>query len=112
VVAFSGHLEFPSQPGQNDRWQRKWFAIRRPYMYIYEDCTESDEIGVISLLDIKIQYDLSVLEQATARANLFCVFTKHHGYVFQAESAGSKMQWLSQIDPLRISADQSNSVMS
>jgi kinesin family protein 1 len=43
-------------------WIKRWFVIRRPYIYIYSNDTESDEQGVINVASVRIDYN-EALEQ-------------------------------------------------
>lgn len=36
---------------------KRWFVIRRPYIYIYTDDKESDEQGVINVASVRIDYN-------------------------------------------------------
>lgn len=40
-----------------DLWVKRWFVIRRPYIYIYTNDTETDEQGVINVGSVRIDYN-------------------------------------------------------
>ncbi|KAI8877974.1 kinesin-domain-containing protein [Backusella circina FSU 941] len=40
----------------DDTWQKHWFVLRRPFIIIYEDQSETDEIGVLNLTSVKVDY--------------------------------------------------------
>lgn len=133
VVTHRGYLTLPERPGLTDDWVRRWFVIRRPYLYIYADRSEARELAVIGLSNVRTQWDLRVLEATTnvccvcvgrgiipdvsvfhtiyisqQRRNLFCVYTRRQAFVFQAESERDMFKWLAHLDPLQMSAAASN----
>ncbi len=50
------------RPSDNSSWTRRWFVVRRPFLYVYTDRSETDELTVISLDDVKTQWHLEELE--------------------------------------------------
>lgn len=40
-----------------DLWVKRWFVIRRPYIFIYSNESESDEQGVINVGSVRIDYN-------------------------------------------------------
>ena len=102
TVAYKGYLSYPERPGLSDKWIKRFFVLRRPLIYIYEDAAERHERGVISLSGSKTQWDLPDLEQVLGRENVFCLYTRYHGYLFQAESGKVLKEWLMAIDPLEV----------
>lgn len=102
-VAYRGYLKYPERPGLSDKWIKRWFVVRRPVLYIYQDSSEQVERGVIVLTGSKTQWDLPELEQVLSRRNVFCLYTQYHGYLFQAENAKILQAWLGAIDPLEVS---------
>lgn len=57
-----------------DLWVKRWFVIRRPYIYIYSDDKESDEQGVINVASVRIDYNeaLEKMIQVTEYAFSTC----------------------------------------
>lgn len=53
----------------HDKWIKRWFVVRRPYIYIYSNHSETDEQGVINVSSVRIDYNRA-LEQ------MIEVFTK------------------------------------
>lgn len=41
---------------------RRWFVVRRPYIYIYSNESETDEQGIINVGSVRIDYN-EALEQ-------------------------------------------------
>ncbi|KAJ3121469.1 hypothetical protein HK098_003642 [Nowakowskiella sp. JEL0407] len=50
-----GWLNCP-QPITNN-WMRKWFVIRRPYLFVYDNNEECDELIILNLSDVVLQYN-------------------------------------------------------
>lgn len=46
----------------HDKWIKRWFVVRRPYIYIYSNHSETDEQGVINVSSVRIDYNRA-LEQ-------------------------------------------------
>ena len=46
----------------HDKWIKRWFVVRRPYIYIYSSHSETDEQGVINVSSVRIDYNRA-LEQ-------------------------------------------------
>lgn len=55
-VSKKGYLLY-QQDAAKDLWIKRWFVIRRPYIYIYANDTESDEQGVINVASVRIDYN-------------------------------------------------------
>ncbi|KAF9924027.1 kinesin-like protein Klp8 [Linnemannia zychae] len=53
-VSKRGYLTYPES--KDDVWLKRWFVIRRPYMYIYASNSEMEELGVINLSQIRVDY--------------------------------------------------------
>lgn len=62
LVSCSGFLKYPEQPGISEVWVKRWFVLRRPFIFIYDDSSETTERGAISLSDCKTQWVLPELE--------------------------------------------------
>lgn len=85
------------QDAAKDLWIKRWFVIRRPYIYIYSNDTESDEQGVINVASVRIDYN-EALEQMIQRSNVFAVYTNNNAYTLQAETRQEMVQWIQMID--------------
>lgn len=60
-ISKKGYLLYQEDAAQ-DLWVKRWFVIRRPYIYIYTNENESDEQGVINVASVRIDYN-EALEQ-------------------------------------------------
>ncbi|KAI9255314.1 hypothetical protein BY458DRAFT_520451 [Sporodiniella umbellata] len=85
------------QDAARDLWIQRWFVIRRPYIYIYENESEYDEQGVINVGSVRIDYNRQ-LEQMIKRNNVFAVYTNNNAYTLQAETRQDMIQWIQSID--------------
>ncbi|KAF9319375.1 kinesin-like protein Klp8 [Podila horticola] len=53
-VSKKGYLYYPE--ARDEIWVKRWFVIRRPYMYIYCNNSETDELGVVNLTHVRVDY--------------------------------------------------------
>lgn len=60
-VSKRGYLTY-QESAVHDKWIKLWFVVRRPYIYIYMDQSETDEQGVINISSVRIDYN-QALEQ-------------------------------------------------
>jgi kinesin family protein 1 len=60
-IAKKGYLLYQENAAQ-DLWVKRWFVVRRPYIYTYTNDTETDEQGVINVGSVRIDYN-EALEQ-------------------------------------------------
>ncbi|THH18020.1 hypothetical protein EW146_g2885 [Bondarzewia mesenterica] len=54
VPTKKGHLMIMTDASQ-DLWERRWFVLRRPYLYIYKHSDELEEVSVISLDGVNVE---------------------------------------------------------
>ncbi|RCH85478.1 kinesin-like protein Klp8 [Rhizopus azygosporus] len=95
-VSKKGYLLY-QQDAAKDLWIKRWFVIRRPYIYIYANDTESDEQGVINVASVRIDYN-EALEKMIQRTNVFAVYTNNNAYTLQAGARQEMIQWIQMID--------------
>ncbi|KAG0040939.1 kinesin-like protein Klp8 [Podila clonocystis] len=53
-ISKKGYLYYPE--ARDEIWVKRWFVIRRPYMYIYSNNSETDDLGVINLTHVRVDY--------------------------------------------------------
>ncbi|RUS28986.1 hypothetical protein BC938DRAFT_481206, partial [Jimgerdemannia flammicorona] len=94
-VSKKGYLMYPENA--DDVWVKRWFVIRRPYIYIYANQSETDEQGVINLASVRIDYKKD-LEDMLQRTNVFAIYTNNNAYLFQATNRADMVEWISKID--------------
>ncbi|KAG1468889.1 hypothetical protein G6F56_003576 [Rhizopus delemar] len=95
-ISKKGYILY-QQDAAKDLWIKRWFVIRRPYIYIYANETESDEQGIINVASVRIDYN-EALEHMINRTNVFAVYTNNNAYTLQAETRQEMIQWIQMID--------------
>ncbi|KAI9311973.1 hypothetical protein BX666DRAFT_1991430 [Dichotomocladium elegans] len=58
-VTKKGALTF-QEDALDNKWVKRWFVIRRPYIYIYSNRSETDELGVINISSVRIDYNCNL----------------------------------------------------
>ncbi|KAI7877349.1 kinesin-domain-containing protein [Lichtheimia hyalospora FSU 10163] len=97
-VSKRGYLTY-QESAVHDKWIKLWFVVRRPYIYIYTDQSETDEQGVINISSVRIDYN-QALEQMIERSNVFALYTSNNAYTLQASSRADMIDWISKIDQM------------
>ncbi|EPB85371.1 kinesin family member 1/13/14 [Mucor circinelloides 1006PhL] len=95
-ISKKGYLLYQEDAAQ-DLWVKRWFVIRRPYIYIYTNDTESDEQGVINVASVRIDYN-EALEQMIQRTNVFALYTNNNAYTLQSGTRQDMINWIQIID--------------
>ncbi|ORX50933.1 kinesin-domain-containing protein [Hesseltinella vesiculosa] len=80
-----------------DIWSKRWFVMRRPYIYIYEDDSERDELGVINVTSVRVDYNRE-LEKLIQRTHVFALYTSNNAYTVQANTRHEMMDWITKVD--------------
>ncbi|WVR08516.1 hypothetical protein IAU60_005571 [Kwoniella sp. DSM 27419] len=80
---------------QADRWIKRFFALRRPYLLVHESSTER-EYMVINLCKAHVQLSPDV-QMLLGRRWAFTIFTPTNSYVLQASSEKELREWMSVI---------------
>ncbi|EPB92168.1 hypothetical protein HMPREF1544_00993 [Mucor circinelloides 1006PhL] len=81
----------------DDVWLKHWFVLRRPFIIIYQDQTELEEIGVFNLSSARVDYK-SDLEDMLQRKYTFAIYTHNNAYLLQANDFEDMKDWISKID--------------
>ncbi|GAA5798984.1 hypothetical protein HPULCUR_004393 [Helicostylum pulchrum] len=95
-ISKKGYLLYQENAAQ-DLWVKRWFVIRRPYIFIYSNESESDEQGVINVGSVRIDYN-EALEKMIQRANVFALYTNNNAYTLQSGSRQEMISWIQMID--------------
>ncbi|KAF9344944.1 kinesin-like protein Klp8, partial [Mortierella sp. AD094] len=69
-ISKKGYLLYPEN--RDETWIKRWFVIRRPYMYIYTNSTETDELGIVNLTQVRVDYKqdlVNMLELITSSSD-------------------------------------------
>ncbi|PWZ01286.1 kinesin-3 motor protein [Testicularia cyperi] len=97
-AAQRGWLEMPVE-AFTDHWVRRWFALRRPFLYVYESSAEVDELMAINVASVRVEHDVNI-ERMLGRENVFGVYTSSNSYFLQASSAKDMHAWMQALDAL------------
>ncbi|KAK3820016.1 MAG: hypothetical protein J3Q66DRAFT_336070 [Benniella sp.] len=90
-----GSLLYPEN--RDDKWVNRWFVIRRPYMYIYSDSTETDELQVVNLTHVRVDYKKDLVNMLN-RQHVFAIYTSSNAYLMQAPSHKEMCSWMEHLD--------------
>ncbi|KAF8934782.1 hypothetical protein EDD21DRAFT_213248 [Dissophora ornata] len=94
-ISMKGYLNYPED--QHKAWVRRWLVIRRPYMYIYTDSSETNELGVVNLTHARVDYTED-LEKMLEKQFVFAIYTSSNAYMMQAPSRDEMRSWLKHLD--------------
>ncbi|KAG0227035.1 kinesin-like protein Klp8 [Actinomortierella wolfii] len=94
-VSKKGYLHYPES--RDDVWIKRWFVIRRPYMYIYANNSELEELAVVNLTHVRVDYKKD-LEEMLNRRFVFAIYTSNNAYLFQAPNRDEMCLWLNHLD--------------
>ncbi|GJJ78576.1 kinesin family member 1 [Entomortierella parvispora] len=94
-ISKKGYLLYPE--ARDDTWVKRWFVIRRPYMYIYTNHSETDELGIVNLTQVRVDYK-SDLEQMLNRRFVFAIYSSSNAYLLQAPNRDEICSWLNHLD--------------
>ncbi|CAJ0925163.1 20569_t:CDS:2 [Entrophospora sp. SA101] len=67
TITKKGCLSTPEN--SDDFWVKRWYVLRRPYLFIYESQKETEEQGVINLASVRVDYKKD-LENMLQRQNI------------------------------------------
>lgn len=118
--------------GNSVKWQRRWFVLRRPFLYAYKSMARKEQVGVIEITKCQIIVPMTL--SGKTRRHSLPVFWKSGGkdtsaseegrerqppftfqlwsqtgsrsliWSFRASSCAELRAWLVAIDPLKIEA--------
>ncbi|KIM21582.1 hypothetical protein M408DRAFT_304252, partial [Serendipita vermifera MAFF 305830] len=93
----AGYLLLLTNAGENT-WQKLWFVLRWPHLYIYSQSNELEEVGVISLTGVKVESSVDMVA-LLGKPHLFTLFTSSNSHVFSAPNEKELHAWISKLDP-------------
>uniref|UniRef100_A0A3B3DIL0 PH domain-containing protein n=1 Tax=Oryzias melastigma TaxID=30732 RepID=A0A3B3DIL0_ORYME len=97
IVSKKGYLHF-LEPHTNG-WVKRFVAVRRPYVYIYNSERDTVERAILNLSSAQVEY--SEDQQAMLKTpNTFAVCTEHRGILLQAANDKEMHDWLYAFNPL------------
>ncbi|ORZ22364.1 hypothetical protein BCR42DRAFT_368208 [Absidia repens] len=95
-ISKKGYLVY-QENALEDIWIKRWFVMRRPYIFIYFDESEKDDTGIINVTSVRVDYNRD-LEKLIQRTNVFALYTSNNAYTIQANSREDMVDWISKID--------------
>ncbi|GBC06139.1 hypothetical protein RclHR1_06640017 [Rhizophagus clarus] len=95
TITKKGYLFTPENAGES--WVKRWYVLRRPYLFIYESQKETLEQGVINLSSVRVDYQ-KCTEEMLQRQNVFAIYTNNNSYMLQASTKQEMGDWISKID--------------
>ncbi len=98
TTSHRGYLSMPLE-AFTDSWVRRWFALRRPYLYVYESNAELEEIMVINVASVRVEHDENI-ERMLGKENVFGVYTSNNSYFLQAKDEKEREAWMGSLDSL------------
>ena len=94
-----GWLNMPLE-ALSDQWVRRWFALRRPFLYVYDSNAETDALLAIHVASVRVEHDANI-ERMLDRENVFGVYTSSNSYFLQATGGAADMHaWMASLDSL------------
>ncbi len=60
---------------EDDVWVKRWYVIRRPYMYIYASNSETEELGAVNLENVRVYYKRDLCEMLEVSLRFFSFFS-------------------------------------
>lgn len=95
TVVKKGYLYTPEN--NSEQWVRRWYVLRRPYLFVYDSNRETEELGAINLSAVRLDYQTD-LERMLDRRFVFAIYTHNNAYILQAASKPDMQDWMTKID--------------
>ncbi|KAF8629621.1 hypothetical protein AX15_003358 [Amanita polypyramis BW_CC] len=95
-----GHLLILTDARDNV-WEKRWFVLKRPYLHIYANSSETEELGIISLTGVNVESDpqkVSLLGKPFS----FTLFTSANSHALAAHTLKELQSWTMKLDPTRL----------
>ncbi|KAH9027235.1 kinesin-like protein [Lactarius pseudohatsudake] len=100
VPTKKGHLMILVDANQ-DIWERRWFVLQRPYLHVYKQSNEVEEITVISLDGVNVENNPD-MESLLGKRFTFTLFTSSNSHALAAPSLKELQAWTTKLDPTRL----------
>ncbi|DAZ98454.1 TPA: hypothetical protein N0F65_001155 [Lagenidium giganteum] len=103
----------PSLKYDANQWGRRWFVLKRPFLYAYKTFACKEQVGVIDMSKCQLLVAPTATSSSGAEATSHVPFcfqlvgfagTKCIVWSLQASTAAEMRAWLVAIDPLKIEA--------
>jgi kinesin family protein 1 len=98
AITKKGHLFTPEYTPESIgfNWVKRWYVLRRPYLFIYESQKETVEHGVINLASVRVDYQ-KCTEEMLQKQNVFAIYTNNNSYMLQASTKQEMLDWISKV---------------
>lgn len=90
-----GYLFMPIE-AFSDHWVKRWFVLRRPYLYVYESSSELDELLAMHLGSVRVEHDENI-ENMLNKKCIFGLYTAANSYFLQAPNAQEMEHWMNSL---------------
>ncbi|KAI8622301.1 hypothetical protein BC830DRAFT_1090210 [Chytriomyces sp. MP71] len=100
-VSFKGHLLTPNDA---DVWVRRYFVVRRPFLHMFAEASDLDELAIFSLINASAQFGPSLESIFQGKHFVFALHSKDCSLLLQAQSVTEMHEWLAMLDPLETGA--------
>lgn len=95
-----GHLLILTDAVQ-DKWEKRWFVLNRPYLHIYAHSNELEEVGIVSLTGVNVESDPQK-ESLLGKPYSFTLFTASNSHALAAPNLKEQQSWVLKLDPTRL----------
>ncbi|KAK2462276.1 hypothetical protein APHAL10511_005582 [Amanita phalloides] len=95
-----GHLLILTNARDNV-WEKRWFVLKRPYLHVYANSSETEEIGVVSLAGVNVESDPQK-EALLGKPYSFTLFTSANSHALAAPNPKELQSWTLKLDPTRL----------
>ncbi|KAJ6612156.1 kinesin-like protein [Mycena sp. CBHHK59/15] len=95
-----GHLMILTDASLN-KWEKRWFVLKRPYLHIYSHSNELEEIGIVSLEGVNVESDPHK-EMLLGKPFSFTLFTSSNSHALAAPNFKELQSWSTKLDPTRL----------
>ncbi|KAH7875904.1 kinesin-like protein [Lentinula edodes] len=97
-----GYLFILTDASQNV-FEKRWFVLKRPYLHMYSQSNEVDEIGIIALSAVHVENDPHK-ELLLGKPFTFTLFTSSNSHALAAPNLKEKHSWVAKLDPTHLSS--------
>lgn len=67
IYSKRGYLSLLHDPSSNE-WKKLWFVVRRPYLHLYDDSKETEELMAINLSTIRVEQSPEIEQMLGVRS--------------------------------------------
>ncbi|KAJ4472001.1 kinesin-like protein [Lentinula aciculospora] len=86
---------------RSGHWEKRWCVLERPYLHMYAQSNEVEEIGIVALTAVNIEDD-PLKEALLGKPFMFTLFTSSNSHALAALNLKEKQSWVAKLDPTRL----------